>query len=39
LLVLVVPDSAGGCARSSFDAAAESQKLLQRDVEWANTEQ
>jgi ketosteroid isomerase-like protein len=25
----------GGCARTPFDAAAESQKLLHRDAEWA----
>lgn len=34
--VLAVLILASGCARTSFDAAAESQKLLQRDAEWAD---
>ncbi|HLO18863.1 MAG TPA: DUF4440 domain-containing protein [Sphingomicrobium sp.] len=34
LVALVVVVSA--CARSSFDVAAEGQKLLRRDAEWAN---
>ena len=33
LLLLLLP--LVGCERSSFDAAAEAQKLLQRDAEWA----
>ena len=32
-LLLVLP--VVGCGRSSFDATAEAQKLLQRDAEWA----
>lgn len=28
---------AGACARPSFDVAAEQQKLLRRDAEWADT--
>ena len=37
LLPLVALILAGCCARAPFDAAAESQKLLQRDAEWADT--
>jgi hypothetical protein len=33
VLALVI---AGACARPSFDAAAEGQKLLRRDAEWAD---
>ncbi|HZR25352.1 MAG TPA: DUF4440 domain-containing protein [Vicinamibacterales bacterium] len=33
LVALIV---AGGCAHPSFDAAAEGQKLLRRDAEWAD---
>ena len=29
--------AAGGCTRPAFDVAAEQQKLLRRDVEWADT--
>jgi hypothetical protein len=36
LLPLVALVVAGACARPSFDAAAEGQKLLRRDAEWAD---
>jgi ketosteroid isomerase-like protein len=35
LLVLLALGLTGGCARPSFDAAAEGRRLLQRDAEWA----
>ena len=37
LLPLVALVVAGACARPSFDVAAEQQKLLRRDAEWADT--
>ena len=37
LLPLVVLVVSGACARPSFDVAAEQQKLLRRDAEWADT--
>lgn len=36
LLSLAVLVVAGGCARPSFDVAAEGQRLLQRDTAWAD---
>ena len=36
LLPLVALVVAGGCARPSFDVAAEQQKLLRLDAEWAD---
>jgi len=36
LFLLVVLFVAGACARPSFDVAAERQKLLRRDAEWAD---
>ena len=37
LLLLFVLLFTGSCMRSSFDLAAEQQKLLHRDAEWADT--
>src|SRR3984957_9165612 len=36
LPILVVVAVASACGRPSFDAAAEEQKLLRRDAEWAD---
>lgn len=35
-LLLIALVLAGGCTSAKFDAAAESQKLLRRDAEWAD---
>ena len=37
LITLVALVVSGACARPSFDVAAEQQKLLRRDAEWADT--